>query len=281
MSRSSYVHPGLVAFVAVLALVAMSPQSSAIRGRVTIIRGGNPQRSVEVTARSEGVWRTVHTDDAGRFEFSGLRSGTYELRAELVGFRTAIQSNIQVPKGGTVIIDLTMEPRRILSTLMWVIPEGGLPGAYRSTDAIVHLRITRSMAAKAWPRDRGEMNSVVGTEHLAIVLDVLKLAPAQGPRHCSELRFVQYPAGVWTDGTRRAEGIEDPYSPGNEYVAFLEWDSSFERFTRYVGPTFMFPVRDGQVFWKRDDLPDVPGLRNGMTVESFFAILRTLESKER
>jgi len=164
----------------------------------------------------------------------------------------------------------------MLRDYLWVIPEGGLREAYRSADAVVHLQITRSMETQPWGRGETLCGGVVGTEHVAIVLHALKVDPVHGAQRGSEFRSVQYPAGTWTDGTEYAEGTEDPYSPGEEYVAFLKWDSRFERFSRYVGPIFMFPVRDGQVFWKRDNLPDVPGLRDGMTVESFFAVLHAL-----
>lgn len=274
--RRSCIQSGFVACLVVLLLAALSPESAEIRGFITFEPDGSPLPGVEVNATSEGARRRAYTGHDGEFRLIDLPQGTYELSAKLQGFTTWTLQNVRVPVAGTVTIDISMELRGPSSTYTWVIPNGGLREAYRSADAIVRLQITRSLEALAWP-DPAAMNSVVGMEHVTIVLDVVKVDPVHGPEFGSELRFVQYPAGTWwAPGYRRAEGVETPYSPGEEYVAFLEWDPDFKHFTRFVGPVFMFPVRDGRVFWERDDLPAVPGFHDGMTVESFFAILHAL-----
>jgi tetratricopeptide (TPR) repeat protein len=73
----------LLTLVLVLALPALAQGQHALQGRVALPNGAAPSNSVKVTLTFNGmrVYETF-TDLSGRFSFSGLRRGTYQLTAE-------------------------------------------------------------------------------------------------------------------------------------------------------------------------------------------------------
>ena len=269
---------GLIPFVAVLVLSAPGPWRSTIRGTVSMKGTGELLPGVAVTAKTDGIQQTAYTDAGGRYELTELRSGTYELSAELPGLCAPILGDIEVGVAETVVVDMSMELTGMLTFVDYVIPIGGLPAAYAVADAVVHLRIVSSGTGKPWGRGDTLCGGVIGVEHVAVVLGVAKVDPLHGPND-AEVRFIQYPAGRWSEGAISAEGSETPYSAGEEYVAFLEWDKRFERFTMYVGTSFILPVQDGQVSLGGWAQPDLPGLHDKMTVRAFFSALRTLSDE--
>src|SRR5262245_9399947 len=66
---------------------------------------------VRISARNTqtGAERSTNTDNEGRYSFTGLEPGQYELRAELSGFKTAMQSNVTLTVGGAAVVNLTMQ----------------------------------------------------------------------------------------------------------------------------------------------------------------------------
>ena len=66
--------------------------------------------SVEVTSRNTGTeaTRTAISDDEGRYRLSQLPPGDYEVRAALVGFRTAVLQNISLSVGQQAVIGITL-----------------------------------------------------------------------------------------------------------------------------------------------------------------------------
>jgi tetratricopeptide (TPR) repeat protein len=73
----------LLALVLVLTLPSFAQGQHALQGRVLLPNGTPPSNSVKVTLTFNGmrVYETF-TDLSGRFSFSGLRRGTYQLTAE-------------------------------------------------------------------------------------------------------------------------------------------------------------------------------------------------------
>ena len=67
-----------------------------------------PGASVTVVNLDTGITRTVLTDDEGRYRAASLSLGNYEVRAELVGFNTAVRTGIRLTVGREAIVDLTM-----------------------------------------------------------------------------------------------------------------------------------------------------------------------------
>jgi hypothetical protein len=66
---------------------------------------------VRINARNTqtGAERNTNSDTEGRYSFTGLEPGQYELRAELSGFKTAMQSSVILTVGGATVVNLTMQ----------------------------------------------------------------------------------------------------------------------------------------------------------------------------
>jgi Tfp pilus assembly protein PilF len=73
----------LLALVLILILPSLAHAQHALQGKVELPNGAVPSNSVKVTLTFNGmrVYETF-TDLSGRFSFSGLRRGTYQLTAE-------------------------------------------------------------------------------------------------------------------------------------------------------------------------------------------------------
>jgi outer membrane receptor protein involved in Fe transport len=107
----------LAAAVVLLAAVSLGPVPVRAQGLQTGILGVThdtsgavlPGVTITITNRGTGVVRTDVTDAAGAFNAAGLQAGTYDVSAELSGFKTAVRTAIPLESGNTVRVDLTME----------------------------------------------------------------------------------------------------------------------------------------------------------------------------
>jgi hypothetical protein len=100
----------LVAVTGFVTPAAAQPTSSAIAGSVADTSGA-ALPGVAVTARQvdTGAQRTVTTGADGRFVMPGLAVGSYELRAELAGFKPLLRSGVTLVVGQTATVALTLE----------------------------------------------------------------------------------------------------------------------------------------------------------------------------
>lgn len=247
----------VTAAMAFVLAVAPAGQSRG-RGGVTgsAVFDGGPLPGVTVTIANSGVTRTVITNDAGRFEVPDLPEGAYTLTAELPGFQSTKRENLNIQSGRTSVINLVLQPGCLFDAPVSV--DLGTPWAIQEADAILHVHISESGPSQRWDSllDGGAPWCFFGYEYTANLLHVVKSSRVQEVT-VNAIRFVQL-------GSAR-------YQPGEEFVAFLQWDASLTRFRPIV--LFMFPVRDGRVEWKRTD---TPGLTDGMFVEDFLAAVRAL-----
>ena len=67
-----------------------------------------PGVTVVVTNQDTGVLRTLVSDEGGRYLVSNLPPGPYEFRAELQGFRSVVQRNLQVTVGSQLVVDFEL-----------------------------------------------------------------------------------------------------------------------------------------------------------------------------
>jgi hypothetical protein len=97
--------------VLVFAFTGLNAQqiTGTISGVVSDETGG-VLPGVEVTARNTetGATRTVVSDDEGRYRISQLAPGSYELRAELAGFQTALLQDIGLSMAQGVVVGVTL-----------------------------------------------------------------------------------------------------------------------------------------------------------------------------
>ena len=100
-------------------LFAQAVQTAALTGTVKDSTGAVlPGATVNVSSPSQvgGVQPSV-SDSQGIYRFPALRPGIYEMEATLAGFKTVKQSNIVLPLGTTITIDLTLAVASVSETV--------------------------------------------------------------------------------------------------------------------------------------------------------------------
>ncbi len=106
-----------LAFVlAAVGAVFAQETTGAIRGRIVDAQG-LPVPGVTVTVTGVQGSQNAVTDADGRFGFPFLTPGTYRVRAELQGFKSAEKSNVIVSLGQTVDMPLKMEVGGLTETV--------------------------------------------------------------------------------------------------------------------------------------------------------------------
>ncbi len=105
----------LLLCLVVLALVWTTPsvlgqlRTGIIAGTVRDVTGGVlPGVEVTVSNVNTGQSRLLITGDEGRYRAVELDLGSYEVRAELVGFQTAVRDGLRVEVGQEALVDLTL-----------------------------------------------------------------------------------------------------------------------------------------------------------------------------
>jgi Carboxypeptidase regulatory-like domain len=239
-----------------LLLTAVAPNAQmlgTITGTITdTSKGVLP--GVRVTIAGTSVERSTITNEQGRFEFVELPSDTYTLRMQLAGFETSVQS-VVVTDGETsnVAFDLQLgcldRPLIVLGDWLETV---------RAATLIGRLRIS---ASETVAERCAQYCSCI--EHEADVIEVLKAAPS-GVMPAT-IVFFQMGAGR-APGRRVA--ASQPYGPGQEFIALLQWNSEEKRFLAYE----IFQVENGRVDFRREN---APGLSNNMSVEDFTRALRS------
>src|SRR5262245_21607010 len=69
---------------------------------------GMAEATVKVRHIATGRTRTISTDAAGRYGFTNLEPGRYELRVEASGYKATLQSGLTLTVGGALVADVTM-----------------------------------------------------------------------------------------------------------------------------------------------------------------------------
>ena len=104
---------GVVAIVLAFSPRAMYAQgltiSASLSGTVMDSSGGAvPDATVTLSNPEKGFQRTLPTMGDGRYLFTLLAPGTYELKIEKSGFQTYVQSGIALTVGQTATQDVTL-----------------------------------------------------------------------------------------------------------------------------------------------------------------------------
>ncbi len=108
-----------VSFLACMAILsAQGTDLGTIRGTVNDSSGAVvPGATVTVTDTATKLSRRVITGDAGTYEASALRSGSYKVSATAPGFGTTEVVNIALTPGGVVRADATLKPAAAAQTI--------------------------------------------------------------------------------------------------------------------------------------------------------------------
>lgn len=114
----------LVVLALVLSLVAVNQaiaqrQTGSIRGTVKD-EAGEPLPGVSVELKGPALMgtRTTTTDVTGEFRFPALPIGAdYEVSFSLAGFQPAANKNLRITIGGTIVLDIVLNPAAISTEL--------------------------------------------------------------------------------------------------------------------------------------------------------------------
>jgi hypothetical protein len=118
-SRQSLAILLLLLLVAVAAPASAQLTTGTIRGTVNDDTGGVlPGVDVTLTNVETGIMRSLVTNEQGRYEAPNLQIGTYEVAANLSGFRRAVRAGIQLAVGRIAVVDLTLGVATIQESLV-------------------------------------------------------------------------------------------------------------------------------------------------------------------
>ncbi len=141
----------LLVIAACLALVSLGMsqelQSGAIRGRV-LDDGGQPLPGVSITISGPAHLGkvTALTNAEGFFRAPNLTpGGGYEIRAEVNGFETTIQTGIIVNLGKTISIEIMMKPSTIQQEITITAPTPTVDVVKSSTSKIITSDVLASL----------------------------------------------------------------------------------------------------------------------------------------
>ena len=89
---------------------AKSQNLASINGRVQDSSGAAiPDTSVTVTSAETATTRSATSDDQGDYRVLSLPVGAYAIKAEKNGFKTRVQSGVELTVGQTAVVNLIME----------------------------------------------------------------------------------------------------------------------------------------------------------------------------
>jgi hypothetical protein len=102
-------HLALLALLAASITVAQTPTATLSGVVRDPSAGAAPATKITVRNTATGTSRTTTTDNEGRYSLTNLEPGTYELRAELSGFKTTVRTGVVLSVGGSTEIDVALE----------------------------------------------------------------------------------------------------------------------------------------------------------------------------
>ena len=99
----------LAAWLAGMGLAAAQAGTAAISGSIKDQQGGAlPGVTVTATNAATGLIRSTTTSETGSYQMLALPPGTYDVKAELTGFRTAIREKLVLPVDVTTRFDVQL-----------------------------------------------------------------------------------------------------------------------------------------------------------------------------
>jgi len=100
----------VLAVILALGSISYGQALTAVTGRVTDATSGViPGVEITVTNTATGAVRSVITNETGMYSVTQLAPGTYNIKAELPGFKPKAANNVALPVGLTITLDLSLE----------------------------------------------------------------------------------------------------------------------------------------------------------------------------
>ncbi len=104
-------------------LVAQTP-TGTISGSIFAFGGARlPGASITLTHQDTGSVFEVTASDRGLYRATGLPAGRYEMRVELSGFKPSVESDMNLPEGGSRAVDVTLSVALTVNEVVTVIGE--------------------------------------------------------------------------------------------------------------------------------------------------------------
>ena len=124
-------------------MVVLSGSSGAITGTVSDANGAAvPGATVTAALAGTPSESTATTDDDGRYLLRNLREGTYELRVDSAGFKSAVVVDVRVKSSQVLELNITLEAGGVTETVT--------SPAYRLFHSVLHLQRPRSEELKIY-----------------------------------------------------------------------------------------------------------------------------------
>ena len=137
---------GLFVFLAGSAGLFGQVTTATIQGTAEDEQGAViPGVDITITNMETGVSRTSISDDEGRYLATNLNLGTYEVRAELMGFRAAVRQGITLTIGQVAVVDLTLQVGEISEEVIVTGDAALVETTQSSLSAIVDQRQIRDL----------------------------------------------------------------------------------------------------------------------------------------
>jgi len=129
--------PILVLLLALISVPAGAQTSATLAGRVTDTSGAVlPGVTVTALHLDRNISRTGITDRDGRYVLAALPVGSFEVRAELSGFRPVLRSGVTLTVGEAAALDFTLELGGVVETVAVV---GVAPSVNTRTGELSYL----------------------------------------------------------------------------------------------------------------------------------------------
>lgn len=235
-----------------------SAQASAgsIAGRVWDPSGTLvPGVTIKAIRQEDGNVIQAITGESGSYVLLSLQSGSFVITAELAGFKEATQGPITVRAGDIISVDFRLR-LAALDHVDYVQMYNTLDDLAANSEVIAHLIIGNIDSATEW--EIGPDSSAMGIVITARVIERLKSHGTHGP---SEVQFQFLHFGSYT-----------PYRPGQEYIAFLNWNENVRHFEGLAGYIYMIEVAHSHV----TKTTSLEGVRVGMPVSRLLERIRAL-----
>ena len=76
-------------------------------------RAAIPKATILAVDNEKGIQHTTETDTRGEYRLAGLAPTTYEMTVKIAGFQTAVQKDVILTVGTTVVVDFRLNPASV------------------------------------------------------------------------------------------------------------------------------------------------------------------------
>ena len=154
----------VAAWLAGTGLAAAQAGTASISGSVTDEQGGAlPGVAITATNSATGLVRSTTTSETGTYQLLALPPGSYDVRAELSGFRTAIRESLVLAVDVTTRFDVQMA----IGTLTETVQVTGEVSPINTTDASMGNVISGAQV-RALPLEANNVNGLLSLQPGAV-----------------------------------------------------------------------------------------------------------------